>query len=97
MPLHDALFRDDALIWDPVHSGMVRFGADEGPRLEVAFPETPRLGVWSKPGARFVAIEPWHGLADPDGFTGDFRDKPGVFEIVPGGEKRMSMSITLSV
>lgn len=93
--LHDALFRDDALIWDPVHSGMVRYGAAEGPRLEVAFPDTPRLGVWTKPGAHFVCIEPWHGLADPDGFTGDFRDKPGVFEIAPGDEKRIGMSVTL--
>ncbi|MGN6375155.1 MAG: aldose 1-epimerase family protein [Sphingomonas sp.] len=94
--LRDALFRDDALIWDPVHSGMVRYGASKGPRLEVAFPDTPRLGVWSKPGSRFVCIEPWHGLADPDGFTGELRDKPGVFEIAPGDEKRIGMSITLA-
>ena len=93
--LRDALFRDDALIFDPVHSGMVRYGAAQGPVLEVAFPDTPRLGVWTKPGARYVCIEPWHGIADPDGFTGDFRDKPGVFEIAPGDEKRIGMSITL--
>lgn len=93
--LHDALFTDDALVWDPVHSGSVRYGAEQGPALEVAFPETPRLGVWTKPGARFVCIEPWHGLADPQGFTGDFRDKPGVFTIPPGEDKRMRMSVTL--
>ena len=93
--LRDTLFTDDALVWDPVHSGKVRYGATQGPALEVAFPDTPRLGVWTKPGAHFVCIEPWHGLADPEGFTGDFRDKPGVFTVPPGGEKRIGLSITL--
>jgi galactose mutarotase-like enzyme len=93
--LRDDLFARDALIWDPVHSDSVRYGPPQGPALEVAFPDTPRLGIWTKPGARFVCIEPWHGLADPQGFTGDFRDKPGVFEIPAGAEKRIDMSITL--
>ena len=93
--LRDALFTDDALVFDPVHSDKVRYGADEGPTIEVGFPDTPRLGVWTKPGAPFVCIEPWHGLADPEGFTGELRDKPGVFEVAPGGEKRIVMSIAL--
>lgn len=94
--LRDALFTDDALVFDPVHSDKVRYGADEEPALEVAFPETPRLGVWTKPGARFVCIEPWHGLADPEGFAGELRDKPGVFTVTPGAEKRITMSVTLA-
>ena len=93
--LRDALFTDDALVFDPIHSQQVRYGAADGAALDVAFPDTPRLGIWTKPGAAFVCIEPWHGIADPEGFTGDFRDKPGVFEIAAGGEKRIAMSITL--
>ena len=93
--LADDLFADDALIWDPVQSSAVTYGADTGPRLRVAFPDTPYLGVWTKPGARFVCIEPWHGHADPVGFTGDFRDKPGVFTVAPGGEWACSMQVTL--
>jgi len=93
--LRDALFTDDALVFDPLHSDRVRYGAEGGPALEVAVPDTPRLGVWTKPGAHFICIEPWHGLADPEGFTGDFHDKPGVFEVPPSGEKRIGLSITL--
>jgi galactose mutarotase-like enzyme len=93
--LRDALFTDDALVFDPLHSSRVRYGAGQGPALELAFPDTPRLGIWTKPGAHFVCIEPWHGLADPEGFTGDFHDKPGVFQVAPGGEKRIAMSVTL--
>jgi len=93
--LQDSLFTDDALVFDPVHSDRVRYGASEGSSLEVAFPDTPRLGIWTKPGARFVCIEPWHGRADPEGFTGELSDKPGVFEVAPGAEKRIAMSVTL--
>ncbi|MEH3046024.1 aldose 1-epimerase family protein [Sphingomonas adhaesiva] len=94
--LADELFAHDALVWNPVHSDAVRYGAGDGPQLDIAFPDTPMLGIWTKPGAAFVCVEPWHGIADPQGYTSEFRDKPGVFEIAPGGEKRVTMSVTLS-
>ena len=93
--LDDALFADDALIWAPAASQSVTYGAGDGPSLRIDFPDTPDLGIWSKPGAAFVCIEPWHGHADPAGFTGDFRAKPGVFEVAPGGERSCRMAITL--
>ncbi|WP_174279809.1 aldose 1-epimerase family protein [Sphingomonas bacterium] len=96
LPLTDALFAHDALIWDRVRSSGVAYGAGDGPNLRIAFPDTPMLGVWSKPGARFVCIEPWHGLADPQGFTGEFRDKPGVFFVPPGEARRIAMRISLA-
>ena len=96
LPLAGALFADDALIWDPVRSQGVTYGAEDGPQLRVTFPDTPGLGVWTKPGARFVCIEPWHGIADPQGYAGEFRDKPGVFTVPPGGRKRIGMTATLS-
>lgn len=93
--LADDLFTKDALIWDPVRSDHVRYGAADGPQLLVRFPDTPRLGSWTKPGAHYICIEPWHGIADPVGYIGDFRDKPGVFAVPAGAEERISMSVTL--
>jgi len=95
LALADDLFADDALIWSPVASQAVLYGAADGPRLRVDFPDTPQLGIWTKPGARFVCIEPWHGHADPAGFAGDFRDKPGVFTAAPGDDWTCSMQVTL--
>lgn len=95
LTLRDALFEADALVWDHVRSDSVTYGASDGPRLEIAFPDTPMLGIWTKPGAHYVCVEPWHGIADPQGFTGEFRDKPGVFAVAPGAEKRIAMSVTL--
>lgn len=93
--LADALFARDALIWDHVRSQSVRYGAERGPALEIAFPDTPMMGIWTKPGAPFVCVEPWHGIADPVDYAGEFRDKPGVFEVPPQGDKRIAMSVTL--
>lgn len=95
LALADALFARDALVWDRVRSQRLTYGAVAGPRLEIAFPDTPMLGIWTKPGAHYVCVEPWHGIADPEGYTGAFRDKPGVFVVPVGGEKRISMSVTL--
>jgi galactose mutarotase-like enzyme len=97
LALADDVFAADALIWDGLASRSVRYGAESGPSLEIAFPDTDKLGIWTKPGSAFVCIEPWHGIADPQGFAGDFRDKPGVFEIAAGGEWSCSLAVTLRV
>lgn len=93
--LADELFRDDALIFDRVRSRRVRYGAAGGPRIEVNLADAPYLGIWSKPGAHFICIEPWHGLADPQGFSGDFPAKPGVFTVGVGEARSIGMQIRL--
>lgn len=95
LALRAALFEDDALIWDRLASRSCTYGAPGGARLEVVFPDTPMLGVWQKPGADYICIEPWAGIADPAGFAGDFRDKPGVIELAPGGGRRFRMDVTV--
>jgi len=94
--LTDALFADDALIWPDVHSQSVHYGAAEGPGLRIDFADTPDLGIWTKAGAAFVCIEPWHGHADPAGYSGDFREKPGVINLPPAGRWQTAMQVTLT-
>ena len=89
-----ALFEKDALIWDRLNSRALSF-AGEGAALDIAFPDSPNLGIWQKPGAPFLAIEPWHGFNDPQGFDGEFRDKPGIMELAPGGEGSFRMDVTV--
>ncbi|MGZ3247532.1 MAG: aldose 1-epimerase family protein [Croceibacterium sp.] len=91
---NSSLFEKDALIWDRLNSRALIF-AGEDASLELAFPDCPNLGIWQKPGAPFLAIEPWHGFNDPKGFTGDFRDKPGVIELAPGAERSFRMDVTV--
>jgi galactose mutarotase-like enzyme len=94
--LDDSLFANDALILDQVRSRSASFGASHGPRIVVTFPNTPYLGIWSKPGADFLCIEPWHGIADPQGYSGDFTHKPGVFVVPAAGSLDLHVTISLS-
>lgn len=94
LALDDALFVKDAIIMDAPASTKLRYGAATGPQLEIAWPGMPMLGLWSKPGAPFVCVEPWQGHVDPVGFAGDFRDKPGIVEIAPGATRSFTMSVT---
>jgi galactose mutarotase-like enzyme len=93
--LEDALFRDDVVIFDAIRSRSVTYGAATGPRIQVSYPDATYLGVWTKPGANFVCIEPWHGIADAAGFAGALADKLGVFSVPPGGVQQLNMQITL--
>ena len=94
--LRDELFDDDAMIFDRLASRCVSYGATEGPRLEVRFDGLPMLGVWTKPGgAEFICIEPWQGCADPLGYDGDIRDKPGIVMIEPEDSREFTMTIAL--
>jgi galactose mutarotase-like enzyme len=94
--LDDALFREDAVIFDELASRSVTYGAAGAPRLQVRFPDTPYFGLWTKPRrAGFICLEPWHGIADPEGFSGDFLEKPGVFIIPVGAAMPMKMTIEL--
>lgn len=95
LALDDALFRDDVVIFDEIRSRSVTYGTDTGPRIRVGYPDARYLGLWTKPGAPFICIEPWQGIADEAGFSGDFRTKLGVFTLAPGATQSLTMQISL--
>ena len=90
-----ALFEPDALIWDAPSSRAASFGAEGGAWLDLAWPDCPMLGVWQKPGAAYLCIEPWAGIADPVGFDRDFCEKPGVMELAPGASRSFRLNVTV--
>lgn len=95
LALSEDLFRADAVIWDQLSSRSLSYGAEGGAWLDIDFPDTPSLGLWQVPGARYICIEPWAGHADPEGFDGDFRDKPGVVLLEPGQSRSFRMDVSL--
>lgn len=95
LPLDAELFRADALIWSDLHSRSLSYGAEGGARLDVTFPDTPMLGIWQVPGARYICIEPWQGHADPVGYRGEFAEKPGVVLLDPGASRSFRMDVTV--
>lgn len=87
--LHDGLFEDGALVFDTLASRSVVYGD----AVRLSFPRMRHLGIWTKPGAGFVCIEPWQGHASPEGFDGELADKPGMISIMPGATESFGMSI----
>jgi galactose mutarotase-like enzyme len=96
LALADALFTADALIWDDLASRRLVYGAPGAPVLDIGFPDMVQLGVWTKPGAPYLCIEPWHGHADRVGFTGELGDKPGAVTLAPDESRRFTMTVALT-
>ena len=93
--LGDELFRDDVVIFDRLRSRSLRYGSGQGATVKLGFPDASHLGLWTKPGAGFLCIEPWRGLADPAGFAGPLAEKPGVFLVSPGGSESLRMTLEI--
>lgn len=82
--LSEDLFAADALVFKGLSSDTIRLESPRSPhRVTMECPGFPYLGIWSKPGAPFVCIEPWHGIADAQGFDGPFEEKEGVIGLDP--------------
>lgn len=86
LPIRKEMFDRDALIFLDLKSEKVRLGSYKHKNsVTVEFHGFPYLGIWAKPGAPFVCIEPWHGHADPEEADGILMNKPGIIKLKPGG------------
>jgi galactose mutarotase-like enzyme len=95
LTLDPALFEADAVIIPELASDSLRYTAPGAPVVEVAWQGFRELGIWSRAGGDFLCIEPWHGMASPSGFDGEFCDKPGLMLIPPGERRTLGMRIRL--
>ncbi len=67
---------------------------EEHPLVTVEFPETPNLLIWKEPGARFICIEPWHGIDDYFEDTREFTEKQGLITLEKDGVFTNTHTIT---
>ncbi len=51
--------------------------------MHVDFGGAPCLGVWAKPGAKYVCIEPWYGIDDRFNAAHDFPHKEQILSLAP--------------
>ena len=84
LALNDELFRRDVVLFDHINSRSVTFEAPGKAAITIGFPDFPHFGIWTKPGADFLCIEPWQGYASPQDFDGPFVTKPGLAHLAPG-------------
>lgn len=78
LPLAYSLFEKDALVFKQLDSDAITILEDGKPLLTVGFQGFPNLGIWTKPNAPFICIEPWFGYSDTPQSTGDLLTKEGI-------------------
>ncbi len=83
--LHEDLFINDALIFKNIPSKKVALKSkNSGKVLSVEYSDFKNLGIWAKPGAPYVCIEPWLGIADVEGTDQNLKTKEGIEQLDPG-------------
>lgn len=94
--LHAHLFDDDALIFKNLNSKKVSLKSRKSKQvLSMVFNDFPYLGIWAKPKADYVCIEPWIGIADSVDSDRNFETKEGLVSL--GAKQSKTATYTISI
>jgi len=94
--LNPHLFDNDALIFKHLQSRQVSLRSTKSSQVvSVHYEDFPYLGIWAKPNAHFVCIEPWLGIADSENSNQNFEEKEGILKLGAGSnfEARFNIEI----
>ena len=73
------IFNEDALILNGIKSENITLMHKNGKNtVKFNMGGSPYLGIWAKPGAPYVCIEPWYGLNDTPERKADLSLKAGI-------------------
>ncbi len=93
LELAPSLFENDALIFPEDAGTGLTYGADDGSKLHFIFENLPNVALWQKPGAPFLCIEPWHGMAAHAGGTAELVERPYTVALAAGESMRFGFSV----
>lgn len=92
--LNKETFEKDALILKDLKSREVILRDENNlEKLIFKFEKFTYLGVWSKPGASFVCIEPWFNTADRVDSNGNFENKENLIKLDTNEEFNAEYSV----
>mgnify|MGYP003305242149 CR=1 FL=1 len=78
------IFNEDALIFSDVRSQNITLHSNNHNRsIKFNTGASPYLGIWAKPGAPYVCIEPWFGINDSPKRKQDLSEKTGIEKAAP--------------
>lgn len=95
LTLKPDLFANDALIFPEDAGTGLTFQAEDGPSLHFTFENLPNIALWQKPGAPFLCIEPWHGMAAHAGGTAELVERPYTVALPAGEEMRFGFTVEI--
>ncbi|MGR8965525.1 aldose 1-epimerase family protein (plasmid) [Rhizobium leguminosarum] len=93
--LDHAMFEQDAMIFPSGAGEGLRYGAEGGPAMHFHFENLPNLALWTKPGAPFLCVEPWHGTAAEAGGSSELSKRPSTTILEPGAVARFAFTVEI--
>lgn len=90
------IFNDDALILSNYNSDIVTLKSNNHNRQIKFNFKSPLLGVWAKPGAPYVCIEPWWGVNDNYDKKDDLSQKRDIMALEPSKSEKFSWSVEIT-
>jgi galactose mutarotase-like enzyme len=78
LPLSYSLFEKDALIFKEIKSKSITLIENKKPLIKVNYEDFLHLGLWTKPNAKFICIEPWLGYSDTNDTSGNIMEKEAI-------------------
>lgn len=93
--LNEHTFDNDAIIVKGIKNKKISLKNSRTRKtvLTMDFNGWPYLGIWSKPGAPFICLEPWMSTADRINSTNVFAKKPDMITLTPGEEFENKFSV----
>jgi galactose mutarotase-like enzyme len=96
--LNQSLFKADALVFKNLASRKVTLKSTEHNKsIMVEFTHFNYLGLWAKPGANFLCVEPWLGCADTQGQQTEFCNKEAIQQVAHGHVFETEFCITFNI
>ncbi|MEO5569726.1 MAG: aldose 1-epimerase family protein [Bacteroidia bacterium] len=85
LPLKKSLFYDDALVFKHLKSDKISIKSEKSNHgLHFNFKGFPYFGIWAAKDAKFVCLEPWHGIADSVSHDHQLENKEGIINLEGG-------------
>lgn len=92
LTLNPQQYEADAMIFPAGAGEGLVMRADNGVGIHVTWSGLPNLALWQKPGAPYLCVEPWHGMAAYADASNALTDRPYTMTL-PAGQ-RAAFSLT---
>jgi galactose mutarotase-like enzyme len=90
---HDLFVADAMLFPEGAGAGLRYAGGDKA--IAFTWENLPNFALWSKPGAGFVCLEPWHGTAAEVDGSDELSERPYGEVLGPGATGRYAFRVEL--
>jgi galactose mutarotase-like enzyme len=96
LPIYEKYFMIDTLVFKDLQSKSATLrNRKTGRSIRVDFPDAENFMIWHNPGAPYLCLEPWNGVADIVGSSYAIEEKEGIRTLAAGETYHNTHTITI--